>query len=259
MPGNYAHYRFAAGLLQSMDKEARIVAERFRALYDVGAQGPDPFFYFNPFVKNKAHELSRQIHWQPGREFFEQAGRIYRGNPTEAGLAYLYGCLTHFCLDSVCHPYVHEVHDSGAGKHIALETEFNRFLLEKDGKPAPHTADPSAYLVLTRGECDTAASFYRGISGTEFARCMSHMRLLSKLLAAPEGLLRNAVIKVTDMAGHSGFVMTKGADSAHERFNTPMLELYQQAMDQYPGMITQLQAHLKKGTPLGAEFDAIYG
>lgn len=259
MPGNYAHYRFAAARLQSMDKKARNIAERFRALYDVGAQGPDPFFYFNPFVKNKAHQLSHQIHMTPGREFFEQAGRIYRTDPTEAGLAYLYGCLTHFCLDSVCHPYVNEVHDSGAGEHMALETEFNRFLLELDGKPSPHTADPSAYLTLTRGECDTAASFYRGISGRDFARCMGHMRLFGKLFAAPEGLPRNAVKKVTDMVGYGGFVMSEGPDGAHEKFNAPMLALYQQAADQYPGMLAQLQTHLEKGTPLGKEFDAIYG
>lgn len=259
MPGHYAHYRFASQQLPQMDREAQKTVSRFRQLYDVGAQGPDPFFYFNPFVKNKIYALSHQIHWEPGRVFFEWACRTYRLNPTEGGLAYLYGCLTHFCLDSMCHPYVHEVDGSGAGKHVALETEFNRFLLELDGKSSPHTADPSGYLKLTRGECETAASFYRGISKAEFARCMGNMRLFSKLFTAPEGLPRDAVKKVTDMVGYGSFIMTKGPDSTHQRFNASMLELYQQALDKYPGMLMQLQQHLKQESPLGGEFDAVYG
>ena len=259
MPGHYAHYRFASQQLARMDRETQNTVSRFRQLYDVGAQGPDPFFYFNPFAKNKIYGLSHQIHWEPGRTFFEQACGTYRINPTEAGLAYLYGCLTHFCLDSVCHPYVHEVDGSGAGKHVALETEFNRYLMDLDGKVSPHTTDPSAWLTLTRGECETAASFYRDISRSEFARCMGNMKLFSKLFTAPEGMPRDVVKKVTEMVGYGSFIMTKGPDHTHQQFNEPMMERYQQAVDQYPGMLLQLQQHLKHETPLGAEFDTIYG
>jgi len=259
MPGHYTHYRFASQQVPRMDREAQKTVSRFRQLYDVDAQGPDPLFYFNPFAKNRVRQLGHQIHMEPGREFFARACLAYRLNPTEAGLAYLYGCLTHFCLDSVCHPFVNARDAAGEAEHLTMETEFNRFLMELDGTVSPHTTDPSAWLTLTRGECETAASFYRGVSKAEFARCMGNMRLCGKLLAVPEGLPRNAVKKVTDMVGYGCFVMTKGPDSTHQRFNAPMLELYQQALDKYPGMLMQLQQHLKQESPLGGEFDAVYG
>lgn len=259
MPSHYAHYRFAAAQLRQMDGKTQKTVNRFRQLYDVGAQGPDPLFCYNPFAKNRVYELSHQIHWSPGREFFQRAGQIYRLQPTEGAYAYLLGCLTHFCLDSVCHPYIHDVHDSGAGKHIAMETEFDRCLLELDGSPSPHTADPSGYLTLTRGECETAASFYRGLTGAEFGRSLGHMRLAYKLFAAPEGLPRDVVKKVTEMVGYGGFIKTKGPDNAHQQFNEPLLQLYGQAQQQFPGLLAQLTQHLNQGTPLGEEFDTIYG
>lgn len=259
MPGHYAHYRFAAAQMREMDAESRKTVNRFRRLYDVGAQGPDLFFYFNPLAKNKVHELGNRIHMNPGRTFFERACRTYRMQPTEGGLAYLYGCLNHFVLDSVCHPYVNGKDASGEAKHIALETEFNRYLMELDGKASPHTMDPAGYLKLTQGESETAASFYKGISGADFSRSIGGMALFSRLFAAPEGLPRNVVAKVTDMVGYGGFIMTKGPDGKHRQFNEPMLALYEQAMEKYPAMLAQLKAHLKHGTPLGEEFDLIYG
>ena len=259
MPGHYAHYRFAASQLRNMDGETRKIVDRFRQLYDIGAQGPDPLFCFNPFINNRIFELGCQIHWSPGREFFQRACQTYRAQPTDAAYAYLLGCLTHFCLDSMCHPYVNDVAKSSTEKHVALETEFNRFLMEKDGKTSPHTIDPSGYLTLTRGECATAASFYQGLSGAEFSRSLVNMRLSNKLFAVPEGLFRCVVKKVTEMIGYGGFIMTKGPDVAYCQFNEPMLERYEQAMQNFPGMLAQLRQFLKQEMSLGEEFDKAYG
>lgn len=259
MPGIYAHHRFAAAQLECMDKETKNVVSRFRQLYDVGAQGPDPLFYYGVFGKSKQHALGHQIHMEPGKLFFERAGRIYRAQPTEGAYAYLLGCLTHFCLDSNCHPFVNGVDAAGEGKHIALETEFNRFLMEMDGVPTPYIKNQSCYVSLSAGGCETAAAFYEGMSRRAFARCMGGMRLFNGLFAAPEGWLRNTVASVAGSIGHGGFMMTKDPDAKHCVFNQPMLERYEQAMRRFPGMLEQLLAHLQTGTPLGEEFDAIYG
>lgn len=259
MPGLYAHYRFAASQLQSMDKETKNLVSRFRQLYDAGAQGPDPLFYYGIFGKNKQHARGNRIHMEPGRMFFERAGRIYRERPTEGAYAYLLGCLTHFCLDSHCHPFVNAKDASGEGKHIALETEFNRFLLEKDGVAAPQFHDQGRYVMLSAGGCETAAAFYEGMTRKSFARCMGGMRLFNGFFAAPEGIFRNAVVYVAGSIGHGGFIMTDGPDPKHRAFHQPMLELYERAAGRFPGMLLQLQAHLETGAPLGEEFDEIYG
>ena len=259
MPGHYTHYRFASEQLAHMDGEAGKAVDRFRRLYNMGAQGPDPLFYYNPFLKNQKYALGDQIHRSPGREFFERAGRIYRAKPTEGAYAYLLGCLTHFCLDSVCHPFVDAQDASGAGEHIALETEFNRFLMELDGKPMPHTQNPGEFLSLSAGESETAAAFYRDVTAGAFARSAGSMKLFLSLFSAPEGPLRELVAAVTGKLGYGGFIMTKGPDPRHCVFNGPMLELYRQAAQRFPGMLAQLRDHFKTEAPLGEEFDAIYG
>ena len=58
---------------------------------------------------------------------------------SDAARDYLFGLLGHYCLDSVCHPFVNRLVQSGEAKHVPLESEFERFLLELDGKTSPET------------------------------------------------------------------------------------------------------------------------
>jgi hypothetical protein len=138
-------------------------------MYDMGLQGPDFFFYYNPFAKTAIGDLGNVFHSQTGREFFTRA---CAQADTEAATAYLYGLLGHYCLDSVCHPFVDRMVNIGEAKHIALEAELERFLLHKDGVRPAHTYDRSRHIGLTRGECMTVSAFYPGMDGAYVSRSL---------------------------------------------------------------------------------------
>lgn len=261
MPSHYAHYRFGVEMLEGMPEDVRKCVKRFRRLYDVGLHGPDLFFFYNPAFHTRVGDLGGRFHGQSGKEFFERVCRGLRLEPTEAGMAYLYGVLCHYCLDSVCHPFINQKDLDGPAGHVEIETEFDRFLLEKDGKIPPHTQDVSHHLRLTPGECATAAKFYPPANAGNIKACVRNMALCIHLLAAPEGPGRTVVEKGAPLLGKSAMdlVMPRCPNARCAELDAPLLALYGQAAERYPVLLEQIQNHMRNSAPLGAEFTATFG
>jgi len=258
MPSTYAHYRFGCQMLSHMPGDIRRVAKRFRQLFDMGLHGPDLLF-FGPSLPSKAMHPGRKFHYQTGADFFGRVCRSLRLEPNEAGLAYLYGLLCHYCLDSLCHPFIREQAEQGSCSHPRIEAEFDRFLLEKDGKIPPHTQDLSPHIRLTPGECETVARFYPGIGTGQIRLCVQNMRLLTKLLAAPEGVGRKLVLGGMGLAAKKDMVMPIGPDPGCTELDGALLKLYDRAAEQFPEMLAQLVAHMTYNAPLGEAFSPIFG
>lgn len=261
MPSTYAHYRFGVEMLADMPADVRRSVQRFRRLYDVGLHGPDLFFYYNPVVKTRIGGLGSRFHDQSGQEFFTRVCRSLRLSPSEAGTAYLYGVLCHYCLDSICHPFVIEKTTGGPATHVELETEFDRFLLEADGKTPPCAQDLSPHIRLTPGECETAAAFYPSVTARHIRDCVRNMAFFTRLLAAPEGAKRDLLNKGMALAGHDveGMLMPLGPNPRCADLDEPLLALYRKAAALYPILLGQIQAHMAYGAPLGPEFTANFG
>ena len=49
----YAHARFAQQAAKDLPEQMRLTVQRFGRLYDVGAYGPDFFFFYQPLFKPK--------------------------------------------------------------------------------------------------------------------------------------------------------------------------------------------------------------
>ena len=109
MPAHYAHYRFGDKLLPTLPANVSRPILRFRRLFDMGTQGPDLFFYYNILTDNAVDKLGKKLHTMTGREFFGMICRRLRLDHSEAGQAYLYGLLAHYCLDRTCHKKSREV------------------------------------------------------------------------------------------------------------------------------------------------------
>jgi hypothetical protein len=54
-------------------------------------------------------------------------------------------------------------------------------------------------------------------------------------------------------------VVPSRAEPKFRRTNEQMLALYQQALDLYTVLLAQLENHIKTGTPLGPEFEPVFG
>ena len=255
MPASYAHYRFGKRLLPTLPSHVRQTIHRFRRMYDLGLQGPDFFFYYNPFMSTVTGQLGTAFHQQSGQEFFSKA---CKAASSEAAEAYLYGLLAHYCLDSVCHPFINQLVTIGEAEHVALESEFDRFLLVRDREPSPHTFDMSKFFRVTRGECMTVANFYPGSTGSKVSRSIRFMGLFTKLLCHPNQKLRTAVLKKTKPSLIS-YSIPAEENPALAIYVRELHDLYSQAMERYPILLQQLREHLRKEEPFGDDFSQSFG
>lgn len=255
MPASYAHYRFGKLLLPTLPSHVRQTIQRFRRMYDLGLQGPDFFFYYNPFMSTATGQLGTAFHRQSGQAFFSNA---CKAASSEAAEAYLYGLLAHYCLDSACHPFINQLVTIGEADHVALESEFERFLLLRDQVQSPHTFDMSKHFRVTRGECMTAATFYPGATGGAVSRSVRLMALFTKLLCHPNEKLRTAILlKIKPSLCH--YSIPAEENQALAIYVRELHDLYGQAMERYPALLQQLQAHLETEEPFGKDFSPNFG
>lgn len=252
MPANYAHHRFGKQMLKTIPAGERQCIQRFRRMFDAGLQGPDIFFYYNPYWKTAVGELGKTFHRMSGADFFSAA---CKAAGSEAARAYLYGLLGHYCLDSVCHPLVNRLDSIGEARHVPLEAAFERFLLLSDGQSHPEIYDMSKKLKLTRGECMTVAEFYPGATGSQISRSVRSMARSIRFLAKPsrEKWLRKLGLSFADH-------MIPAKDS--EELSWYLSELkahYDKALQIYPRMLAALNSHMESGEDLGPDFEAAFG
>lgn len=261
MPATYAHYRFGCQMLGCMPADMSRTAKRFRRLYDVGLHGPDLFFYYRPGIPAKLRVLGHKFHIQTGREFFSRICRNLRLEPSEAAQAYLYGVLCHYALDAACHPYVEEQCREGLLSHTRIETEFEAFLFDLDGKRTSAQRDLSRHIQLKPAECETVSRFYPGTDARQIASCVKSMANIRKLLALPDGDPRKLLSGVMSAASQEFSRMMIGPepDVRCEAMMQPLLQRYDKAAQRFPDMLMQLGAHLTYNAPLGEEFNPIFG
>ena len=257
MPSSYAHYQFGAQALPTLPADIRFPVQRCRMLFDLGLQGPD-FFYFYRFYTASGQDirdLARQYHYRPGKEVFSKICWEL-GHPTDAELAYLYGLIGHYCLDSACHPVIHEVSRREDLPHNAMESEFDRFLMERGGVRKPHGYDRSAHLKCGKGCAAVIARFYPEAEPAQIGEGLHTMELILRLLT-----LHSAAEKVLNMLGGSypGLLMHRAPDPAFTGENEILLERYNRALAKYPELLQQLHSHMTYGEPFGEDFDPIFG
>lgn len=255
MPANYAHYRFGRDLIPQLPADVRQCVQRFRRMYDLGLFGPDFFFYYFPFVKNSTRALGAAFHMQSGQEFFTNA---CKAATSEAARAYLYGLLGHYCLDSVCHPYINRLAEIEEARHVPLESEFERLLLVMDRIPQPHLHDMSGKAKPTRGECMTIAEFYPGATGGKVSLSYKSMAYYVKLLVTPnkEKTVRFYTKFHTSLPEYR---VPKEENEALSLYTRELLALYEQAAERYLALLAEITALLQEGTPLSEAFAPNFG
>lgn len=255
MPANYAHHRFGRQVLSAIPAADRQCIQRFRRMYDMGLHGPDIFFYYNPFLKTATGDLGGKFHAMTGREFFPAA---CTAATSEAARAYLYGLLGHYCLDSLCHPYVQKISDIGEATHVALESEFDRYLLALDKVAAPHTYDMSKRFHLTRGECMTVAEFYPPATGAHISQSVKVMAFCTKFLANPNRSRTEKLLKKFS-PGYCDNLIPESESEELVPYIRELKALYDRAVAHYPSLLAQLTAHQSTGEPLGGDFARDFG
>ncbi|WP_028781936.1 zinc dependent phospholipase C family protein [Thalassobacillus devorans] len=132
MPNIWTHIHFSQTLLDTLENTERL--KILSAYVNIGAQGPDPFFYhrFWPFLESKGVEdVGMRLHTEYCGEFLLDL--IEQGNGAPASSqAYIFGFLTHHILDRNTHPYIHYHAGYEGNKHQKLEVIIDTLLLERE-------------------------------------------------------------------------------------------------------------------------------
>lgn len=255
MPSCYAHYRFGVHVLQTLPKPVQKQIEANRNLFDLGLQGPDFFFFYRLGKNTPVKKLGSKFHYQRGSEFF---GRICRElpNPTDEELAYLYGLLGHYCLDSLSHPMIHRLSKGDSLIHNRMESEFERYLMDLDGISRPHFRDRGWFLPCKGDCCRVAARFYPGAAAEQIREAVWTMRLILGLLMVHPG----AKWVLKRMGGaNPGLLMESRPVPEFAEINRALELHFREAKARYPGYLAQLQEHIATGKPFGKEFEGIFG
>lgn len=261
MPSIYAHYRFGTQILPELPADVRAAVSRHRNLFDAGLQGPDFFFFYQPFHKNDISKLGTAFHRQSGREFFSRVCEDLRGGCREEETVYLYGLLGHYCLDAHCHPFVHEMTDDTTMGHNAMESEFDRYLLALDGIKKPHTHNRAALLKLPKDGPAVLARFYPPATGDQIREAMSSAMAFTTLLTCGNPLHRAIAGSVLKGLGpeQMGLILPPSPDAPYVPLNEPLKKRFDEALAHYPELLEQLRDHLIFRDPLGEGFDPIFG
>lgn len=155
MPEIVTHHFFGMKVLQDLPQE---ISERIDPeLYRTGVRGPDPLGivrFWCPPIWKRLHGRSSVMHNLHSGMFFERLSREVReknGELQRQLFSYECGFLTHYFLDSVCHPYV--IYRTGLGKayagnHRSLEHAMDRLALERNSMTLRNR--PISRLVLRK-------------------------------------------------------------------------------------------------------------
>lgn len=131
MPNIWTHIKFAEAATQATHIE---IGETKAPFLNLGAQGPDPFFYHNfwPWKKEKpVAEMGSALHNTHCGPFLLdmiQEG-VHDASPNKR--AYIIGFVTHHLLDRNAHPYINYRSGPTAGKHQRLEVMIDTLLMNK--------------------------------------------------------------------------------------------------------------------------------
>lgn len=140
MPGYVTHYIFGREIYDRL-KDSAFKQNLYdnRAVYALGQQGPDIFFYYLPAYILHGHNLGHMAHAKNTNQFFSALieSRFLLKNTMDKQIAdaYLAGFLGHYILDTTCHPFIYgRTHFTGRTKdyfsrHAYLETEIDNALL----------------------------------------------------------------------------------------------------------------------------------
>ena len=240
MPSEFAHKKFGALVYKKLpDDIKRIIAEN-KNEYLIALHGPDPYYFCLPSDHDRMVPVAERHHQRPFAYMQKRAFSVIKNISDGPELSYYYGMICHFVLDSFCHPLVDKAIAETGLSHGKIEMEFERYLLDLDGKKA--LAYPSyAHLPIDKNTAVTAARFYEDSSAEDFYKCMILMKSMLFLCIGKTGFYRHGVAKIMDMAGYGGNVASLIKSKDPSRIcRKQMTELFTCMMDSVDTAVAEI-------------------
>lgn len=262
MPADYAHNRFGDLVRERLKDPVRRAVCASPDCYAIGLQGPDIFFFYNPFRDNAVGDCGNAIHAAPGRALFEPAAAILREAGSEARRSYLAGLLCHFVLDSACHPFINEQVAQRRVLHTELEADFERALMVSEGVDMDRLR-PLEAIRPRRAHAAAIAPFYPARTAQEIYKSYRAMRLCKKLLWAPNANRNALLLRLMHKIGLDEeicqIVVSKQPNPNCAEASARLLQLFHKAVPEAAAVIEGFFEAAEQGKELGARFDVTFG
>lgn len=262
MPAYYAHDRFGRTVLKQLKGNLRETILQHRGQYDIGLQGPDLFFFYKPYTKNRVVRYGNDLHKISAYPFFEHALSVVNKRGEYSGeYAYLLGFICHFALDSQCHPYVRHMMEKTGVAHLEIEEEFEKKLLRMDGQDP--FSFPMADLVPQDPEtAEAIVPFYRGIDLKTVQKSLQDLKRVKKLFTAPGSLkygLINGGMRLTFRYGEVKGLMHQRRDNPRcISSNRGLQKRFDEAVEVAVHLIQDFEESLRTGKALDERFDRTF-
>ncbi|MDD3660673.1 MAG: zinc dependent phospholipase C family protein [Lachnospiraceae bacterium] len=263
MPTTYAHYRFGKDVLSQLPSSLQKEIEQNLPLYQIGLHGPDILFYYKALSKNEVSSYGGFLHDHSAYEFLAPQKQVLSDLSQSASLfPYLYGFITHFILDTYCHPYVRETENITGLSHSEIEADFDRLLLCKDGLD-PVSSKLTGHLAVTSEIAESISHFYPDrITADHIVTALHSMIKLLDFLVAPQKTKRfliNQVLKLSgNYEGMHGLIINYEPNPVLVPHCDKLYSLYQSSIPVCVQSILAYQDYLQNETALSAVFNRTF-
>ena len=139
MPTTYAHYAYGQDVYRMLSPKLQSKIRPYINYYNIGVHGPDILFYYRSISKNAVNQYGVKVHDEPMRCFLCHAFSVFKRQRRKgAAFAYLAGFMTHYILDSTCHPYIRQRMKETGISHAEMETDWDYMMMQRDYRNPLH-------------------------------------------------------------------------------------------------------------------------
>ncbi len=253
MPTTYAHYKFGGEVKEMLPAKENQIITTYRKIYDMGIYGPDILFFYKPYKQNKIRKLGSKHHHQEFIKILEYAAEKIKEqeNPAEY-MAYMYGFMCHFALDSYCHGYINHTKATKGLGHNLMEAEFDRYLMEEDGiNPLKHK--PTAHMQPDEHMAEVISTVYMEVEKDVALKSAKTTKTFCNFITAPNIFSRFFVYAALLVSGNlgskGGMIIKHKKNKACEETTKEINRLYNKAKKLAVKLICEFEDNIYSGKP----------
>ena len=140
MPSSVTHNFFSCDVHEKLNNKIKVLINPCINEYKIFAQGPDPYFFYDFHLTKRSKEIYKiskaMQHSKINKHFLSLINYIYEKKyySNSQVMAYLYGQICHYTLDSTCHPYIiyytgfYDNKDKNTYKYNGLHEEMEYYI-----------------------------------------------------------------------------------------------------------------------------------
>lgn len=207
MPNIWTHMLFCEDIVDAIGSPKSIPKHSY--ILNLGAQGPDPFFYYNfwPWMgDSQVNEIGSLLHTEKCGSFIIDLIDSVKEENDELK-SFVFGFVTHHILDRNAHPYIHYRAGYEGNKHSKFEIIVDTLMMERYKNLQTWKTPVYKEIHLNKKQkSDIANLLYLTIkkhfpkleqnSKKIIIKAFNDMKLALKLLADPHGW-KNKLLKST--------------------------------------------------------------